>query len=75
MAEKSDEQLLAEYLKGWRASLEAQSTYYNPKSVDEVPYSIGWDDFIIGDDWPSRDYRSNEEIIKSIRDAITRFNS
>jgi hypothetical protein len=72
---KSDEQLLEEYKRGWHDSCEAQVGYHNPSREDEIPYSMGWDDFIMGDDMPSRDYRSNTEIIKEIRDAITRFNS
>jgi hypothetical protein len=70
---KTDDQIMKAYWKGWKEcpnhSSIAPLYYLNPYKTPILKHAwlTGWCDYIIGDDVPSHDYRSREEILKEIK--------
>lgn len=59
--------LIDAYNRGWDDCFDGTShvsEYLDP--MERRAYAIGWDYYIIGDDLPSVDYASDEEILKRI---------
>ena len=58
--------ILRWYMRGFNDELKGTSTIVSDDKILNKAYSIGAEDAIIGDDIPSRDYRSDDEIIRQI---------
>lgn len=69
MSEITDTQLLETYMSGFRDELDgkAQNNYTFPDSIIQSAYDMGRADCIAGDDCPSLDYQSDEDILKRIK--------
>ena len=66
-----DNEIMKWYMKGWQDELNgSSSTLPNDRPDIDLCYSVGASDCIIGDDIPSNDYRTSEEIIKGIKSRL-----
>lgn len=66
MSKVTDEQILNAYYKGW----EGIPAEYDVNILN-VAHKVGKTDFLIGDDIPSWDSRSEEEILEDIKDQAS----
>lgn len=63
----NDKRLLEVYMMGWNDSPDNNNRSREFSGLEFRAYELGWCDYIIGDDIPSRDYRSGDEILKEIK--------
>lgn len=66
MTEK-DKELLETYMWGFNDELDGRIRMWNPNPLLLRAYNLGRDDALIGDDVPSSDLQTNEEILNRIR--------
>lgn len=62
-----DKQLLETYMWGFNDELDGRERMWNPNPLLLRAYEIGRGDAIIGDDIPSNDLQTNEEILNKIK--------
>lgn len=70
----SDKTLLKYYMKGFNDCGDSKDISKTLSGLRQRAYDIGWIDFIVGDDVPSHDYRSNADRIKQIRNDPSQKN-
>lgn len=67
LSKTTNEKLLKIYLQGFRDEFEDRPEPQFSNDLEKTAYQLGRTDYKIGDDIPSFDYRSNEEILKEIK--------
>lgn len=67
MMDLKDKQLLETYMWGFNDELDGRERMWNPNPLLLRAYEIGRGDAIIGDDIPSNDLQTNEEILNKIK--------
>lgn len=65
--EITDKSLLEWYMKGFNDELNGSSSTVSDNEIENRAYGLGALDAIAGDDMPSLDYRSDEELLKIIK--------
>jgi len=62
-----DAVLLQFYMQGFNDELEGKSSSVLHEPIYQIAYNMGTADAIVGDDVPSNDLQTDEEILKRIR--------
>lgn len=62
-----DERLIQVYMYGWNDCGDNEDNSKIYKGIEQKAYNLGYLDFKIGDDVPSNDERSENEILREIK--------
>jgi len=66
---EEDKILLETYMRGFNDELDGRIRTWNPKPLLLRAYNLGRRDAIIGDDIPSSDLQTNDQILNRIRNS------
>lgn len=64
-----DKKLLSIYKLGWQDACDNNPQKSFNNKLFQRAYTIGWLDFIVGDDLRGVDYQTEKEILESIKSA------